>query len=84
MRPRKTASSGGSDSLGVLRCARLVGDTGGVHDLAHYVHMVENIKMREDIQSVQDNTCTYRSLSHLSYATLGLENASCRTWIFCL
>jgi hypothetical protein len=42
MRPRNTASSGGSDSVGVLRSARLGEDTCGVHDLAHSVHMIED------------------------------------------
>jgi hypothetical protein len=29
---------------------------------------------------MQDNTCMYPSLSRLSDAALGLENAGCRTW----
>jgi hypothetical protein len=29
---------------------------------------------------MQDNTCTYLSLSRLYDTTLGLENAGCRTW----
>jgi HPt (histidine-containing phosphotransfer) domain-containing protein len=50
MRPRNTASSGSSDLLGVLRSARLGEDTCSVHDLAHSVHMIADIYMREDIQ----------------------------------
>jgi hypothetical protein len=32
---------------------------------------------------VQDNTCTYRSLSCLHHTTLELENTGCRTRICC-